>query len=248
MSAYEPRIYRSRTDPAGLQSFRVVVEETDLLISVDRAEDKVKKAARECVLSIRSQIKHQIARDSVFSKSFVPCEIGEGAEPIIRAMSEAATLAHVGPMAAVAGAVADFVGASLLPYSRNVIVENGGDIFITGESERTVEIGAGKSPLNGKIGISIPAGAQPIGVCTSSGTVGHSFSSGKADAAVVASRTAAVADAFATAIANKVRGESDIDEAIDFAQKAEGVIFAAIVVGSKIGIWGEFEIVPLRAS
>ncbi len=119
-------------------------------------------------------------------------------------MAAAAQTAGVGPMAAVAGAIAECVGRELLEFSPEVIVENGGDIFLKVSHRRTVGIFAGDSPLTGRIGIQIEARDTPLGVCTSSGTVGHSLSFGRADAVVVLAPAAALADAAATAIGNRV--------------------------------------------
>ena len=118
------------------------------------------------------------------------------APPLLRTMLSAARLAGVGPMASVAGAIAQAVGAALKPHSSSIIVENGGDCYLDMDEETTVGIYAGpRSPFSGKIGIRLTADVFPLGICTSSGTVGHSLSFGKADAVTVTARDAALADA-----------------------------------------------------
>lgn len=242
---YEPRIYREKAKPGDLESFRVVVEETDLWISVDRTSDEIVSSAKEVVRGLRADIKAEILYNPSFAKSFVPVQQRADSAAITTRMAEAARIAGVGPMASVAGAVADFVGQELKKSSSNVIVENGGDILVSTNKSRTVQIFAGRSPLSKKIGVVIPAASQPLGICTSSGTVGHSFSFGKADAVVIASETAALADAFATAIGNKIVKEEDIDRAISNAKAKDSVLFVATIKGTKMGLWGEFEVVPL---
>ncbi|UCD88074.1 MAG: UPF0280 family protein, partial [Desulfobacterales bacterium] len=101
---------------------------------------------------------------------------------------------------------------------------------------------AGKSPLSNKIGVRIDSPKSPVAVCTSSGTLGHSLSLGRADAAVVISDSAALADAAATGIGNKVSSPHNIEPAIAFGQKIEGVLGIVVIVDSKIGFWGNVEL------
>ena len=147
--------------------------------------------------------------------ALVPFPVGDDAPAIARAMAEAAAKVNVGPMAAVAGAFAEFVGRDLLKYSPEVIVENGGDIFLKSTKSRLVGVYAGEdSPLTGQVALKIEPLDTPLGVCTSSGTVGHSLSFGKADAVVALSRSTALADAAATAIGNIVKAETDVQKAL----------------------------------
>jgi len=148
----------------------------------------------------------------------------------------------VGPMAAVAGAIAECVGRELLTFSPEIIVENGGDIFIKTVRKRTVGVYAGESPLTGKIGLEIEAGDTPLGICTSSGTVGHSMSLGRADAVVVLSASTALADAAATAIGNRVNQSTDIDAAIEFGRNIGGLKGIVIIVGKSVGAWGDVKL------
>ncbi|MCJ7768867.1 MAG: UPF0280 family protein, partial [Dehalococcoidales bacterium] len=159
-----------------------------------------------------------------------------------REMATAAAKVDVGPMAAVAGAIAQFVGEELILYSSEVIIENGGDIYLKSLKDRTVAIYAGGSPLSGKIGLEIKAAETPLSICTSSGTVGHSLSLGKADAVVVASKSATLADAAATAICNIIIQPEDIQAGIEFAKHIEGLLGVVIIKDDKIGIWGNLTI------
>jgi ApbE superfamily uncharacterized protein (UPF0280 family) len=145
-------------------------------------------------------------------------------------------------MAAVAGTIAGYVGRGLAQLSEVVIVENGGDIFIQSPADRVVGVYAGHSPLSGKIGLKIKGSKTPLGVCTSSGTVGHSLSFGAADAVVVLSPQTALADATATAIGNLIQNADDIDKGIELTRSVKGVIGVLIIKGNKIGIWGDVNI------
>jgi ApbE superfamily uncharacterized protein (UPF0280 family) len=159
-------------------------------------------------------------------------------------MAKAAEKANVGPMAAVAGAFAEFVGLDLLKYSPEVIVENGGDIFLKSTKSRLVGVYAGEdSPLTGRVALKIEPLDTPLGVCTSSGTVGHSLSFGKADAVVVLSHSTALADAAATAIGNIVKAETDVQKALDFARSVKGLVGAAVIINDKMGVWGKINLI-----
>jgi hypothetical protein len=145
-------------------------------------------------------------------------------------------------MASVAGAIAEFVGSQLLAFSPEIIIENGGDIYLRSLKKRLIGIYAGKSPLTGKIGLEIDGQDTPMGICTSSGTVGHSLSFGKADAVVVLSQSATLADAAATAIGNLIIQPSDIPGGIEFAQSIDGLKGIIIIKDDKVGLWGEVKI------
>jgi hypothetical protein len=161
-------------------------------------------------------------------------------------MVKAGENAAVGPMAAIAGAVAEHAGLGLLKSTDEVIVENGGDIFIKTASPLTVGIFAGQSPLSLRIGIRVNGGPMPMGVCTSSGTVGHSLSLGMADAVCVVAESCAFADAAATAVGNLVQSIADIEFAIAKGKSIDKIQGIIIIVGEKMGIWGDLEVVPLK--
>ncbi len=240
---YQPRTYRHWGSGRRLVSYNVTFLETDLHISSRR---NLAGKARQSVRRHRAAIQQHIAQRPAFLTSLVPLSIPRDAPEIIRVMYRAAKAAGVGPMAAVAGAVAEAVGRDLLPSSPEVIVENGGDIFMLSGSARTVALYAGDSPFSGKIGIQIPAEETPLGVCTSSGTVGHSLSYGRADAVVVLAGDTALADAAATAIGNQVTSRARIEHALTLAQEIKGLAGVVIVVGDALGVWGRVELVELE--
>lgn len=239
---YEERTYRRLVKSDDLVAFEVIFKETDLLI---RASRDLFQEAREAVLKYRHQLEGYIALRPEFRTSLVPLEEDGFAPDIARTMMRASREASVGPMAAVAGAVAEAVGRDLLKSSDEVIVENGGDIFLSTRKERTVGLYAGRSPLSLKVGLVVSPELSPIGVCTSSGTVGHSLSFGKADAVCVVSSSAALADAAATAIGNVVRSKQDIERGLRRGREIGGVQGLVIVVGDEMGAWGNVRLVRL---
>ena len=236
---YEPRTYRHWIKGGDLISFNVVVKETDLYI---RASTNLKSKARKLVLKYRDSLERYIERHPAFLTSLEPLPVDDNAPHIVKAMSEAASKAEVGPMASVAGAIAEFVGTELLAFTPEIIVENGGDIYLKSPSKKIIGIYAGESPLSGKIGLEIDGADTPLGICTSSGTVGHSLSYGRADAVIVLSESATLADAAATATANLIKQPGDIPDGIELAKSIEGVSGVIIIQGDKTGLWGKVKI------
>ena len=228
-------LYREWIKSEDLAKTVVSYKESDICIM---GKKDLSKEALEALRRYREEIEDYIKRDPAFKDALEPVGAKDGAPPIIRRMIEAGRAAGVGPMAAVAGAVAEFVGKDLLKISGEIIVENGGDIFIKSSKDRRFGVFAGDSVLTGKLTFEIMAEDTPIGVCTSSGTVGHSLSFGKADAACVISKDTALADAVATKTGNIVKAAEDIEKGITFAKSIPGITGAVVIVGSKFGSWG----------
>ncbi|MDH4067801.1 MAG: UPF0280 family protein [Dehalococcoidia bacterium] len=239
---YEPRFYRHWIKDDDLVSFELTVKQTDLCI---RSRRNLKDKALDSVQKHRGSLESYIGRHPLFLTTLQPYQAEAGAPAIVKEMARVSQLAGVGPMAAVAGAIAEAIGKDLLAFSPEVIVENGGDIFMKISKKRLVGIYAGQSSFTKKIGLEIMPRETPLGVCTSSGTVGHSLSLGTADAVIVLSASTALADAAATALCNIVKCADDIPRAIEQAQSIEGLRGVITIVGDKMGIWGKVRIVPL---
>ncbi len=241
-TAYHERKYRNLVGIEGLVPFNVVVKETDLLIHTSKALQKI---ARDLVLKHRGFIESYMETYPEFRTTLVPWHIDKPAPVVVTEMAYAGQKAGVGPMAAVAGAIAEQVGKELLAYSDEVVVENGGDIFIKTGKPLTIGIYAADSPLSLKAGLLVHSEKKPAAVCTSSGTVGHSLSFGKADAVCIVSESCSLADAAATSVGNLVKAKEDIDKAIEFGKMIEGVSGIVIIIGDAAGFWGDIELVSL---
>ena len=247
---HEEREYRRWLD-TDLVTFRVSVAESDLQISAER---DLSEEAEQALLVVREELEAYVAEDPQFERTLAPHTPLPGAPPIAVEMAEAGRRCGVGPMAAVAGAVAEYVGRALLsggtagraPTSQ-VIVENGGDIFLQTARPRVAAIYAGSSPLTGRVGIRLNRVNEPLGLCTSSGTVGPSLSLGRADAAIVLAHSATLADAAATALGNRIQTADDIERGLAFIKHIAGLLGAAVVVGESLGAWGEVELVRVEA-
>jgi hypothetical protein len=223
-------------------SFRVKVKESSLFI---KAKKDLQPKAKEALFKYRSSLEDYIRRCPFFKETFHPYKVEDDAPLIVKRMSRVSFQAGVGPMAAVAGALAEFVGMELLRYTDEVIVENGGDIFVKVNSPKLIGIHAGRSPWSGKLALEVLPRMMPLGVCTSAGTFGHSMSLGKADAVVVLSSSPPLADAVATKICNSIENEDDIPKGIEKARTIEGVQGVVIIKGEKLGVWGDVRLKSL---
>jgi len=242
MPEYIQRTYR-RTVAPHLVTFEVKVMETDLLIAAER---DLSARAEELVRACRNELVGYIKRDPGFKEALRPYRVRDDAPDIACAMAAAAEVAGVGPMAAVAGAIAERVGRGLAAESPQVIVENGGDIWLQGDRERTVGVFAGRSPFTGTVAVRLAADIMPCSTCTSSGTVGPSLSFGNADAAIAVAGSGALADAAATAIGNAVHSADDVEAGIGVAEQIPGILGAVVIVGDTLAGWGRLELVKLE--
>lgn len=239
MTAHIERTYRRFLSNLIYSRYTVKISETDLYVLTD---SDLRETAYHSALGYRAQIEEYIRYHPEFKTSLIPLPIDNLAPDIVREMLEAAKRAAVGPMASVAGAIAEHVGRDLKAYSSNVIVENGGDIYLNIKDDISIGIFAGDSPLSGRIALTIAATETPLGLCTSSGTVGHSLSFGIADAVCIKSQSASLADAAATSVANLIRKKSDVRKGLDRAMAIKGVLGVLIVTGDTLAIQGSMEL------
>lgn len=242
MTEHQERFYRSQISSPDWISFTIQVKESDLWV---RARKDLSGEGYGRVYQYRHALETYIRLNPEFKDSLQPLALDSLAPPIIQAMLRAAQTAGVGPMASVAGAVAQYVGQDLLAHSPDVIVENGGDLFVLCQEPVTVGIYAGNSPLSGRLGIHLNPSPDPAGLCTSSGTVGHSLSFGKADAVTILSPSAILSDAVASAVGNRVQTSRDIPAALEWAQKIPEVEGVLIIIGDQMGVWGKMELVSI---
>lgn len=241
MTGHQPRSYRRTLASDDLVAFEVALAETDLLILAAR---RLPQQARAAVRQTRRQIETHAALHPEFLSARQPLPVPGYLPTVVLRMYEAGQRADTGPMAAVAGAIAEHVARALRAETAQVIVENGGDLFLISERERLVAVRAGRSPLDGRVALAVPAGE--VAVCTSSGTVGHSDSAGRADAVVVAADDGALADALATATGNRVKAPEDAEKAIAWARRRAELRHILIICGETVATWGEFEVRPIR--
>ena len=235
---YEERIYRSIINKDNLTSYNIKISESDLFISSDT---NLAVLAEKSLIQHRYSLENYIRNHPEFRTSLLPLPGDHLAQPIVRSMISKSKICGVGPMASVAGAISEFVGYDLLDATENLIIENGGDIFLHSKNKLNVAIYAGESTLSYKVNLIVKSEDTPLGICTSSATVGPSFSFGKADAVCVISTSATLADAAASAIGNRVKSKKNIKFALDYGIKIPGVKGIVIICGNDMGAIGEVE-------
>lgn len=216
---------------------RLIIQQT---IATVIAEERFIPMAEEEVFLQRQNLEEYIHKHPEFLTSLKPCESVHDAPPIVQDMADRASKVSVGPMAAVAGAIAEYVVKALIRKgASHVIFDNGGDIAMCIDRPVVVGIYAGRSTFK-SLGLRFMPEGRIIGICTSSATVGHSLSLGRADAAIVISPDVILADAAATALGNAItRCASDhIEKALDRVM-ADGITGMMTIMGESFGLCGE---------
>lgn len=254
------RFYRAAMG-GRFRSWLLSYKESDLWIGVspESWRQEMEDVARDALRDARSQIEGyappqprveaapgDVGGHDLFLRSFSPLPDDPAAPSVVRAMLKAGIAADVGPMAAVAGAIAAHVGRALQAafVCDEVLVENGGDLWLSFKKLLVIAVFAGTSPLSGRFGVELSPALSPCGLCTSSGTVGPSLSFGYADASVILCRNAALADAWATASCNAVQTADDIDPVLSMLKTKSEILASLIVVGDRMGIQGQFRMRP----
>ena len=108
---YQPRTYRHQVKDIDLITFTVKLRETDLCI---RARQDLSREALQITQKHRASIEQYIMRHPEFLTALSPLPVDDHAPEIVKEMLLAAQTVSLGPMAAVAGAVAEWVGKELL--------------------------------------------------------------------------------------------------------------------------------------
>lgn len=192
------------------------------------------------LLRERAALEAYIRRQPLFGKSLVPVEVLPDAPETAQRMAAAARLAGVGPMAAVAGAMAQrAVEAAVAAGAREAVVDNGGDVFAVVTAGLRVQLDAGDAAIGRRLALVLEPEMTPLAVCSSSSRMGHSLSLGDCDLATVVASDAALADAAATRAANMVKDEASMQEALDAVGRIEGVQGVLIVRDARVGMVGK---------
>ena len=239
------RTYRGALKPAKDETaFRVVVEESDLHVVARR---DLRLEITQFLNEIRGTLKNYILLHPDFVTSLVPLPSDPDAPPLATAMLHAAQTCQVGPMACVAGAIAQAVADRMAILSPDILVENGGDLFLRSTRERLVALLA--SPIQGaNLALRLSPKDFPVSLCASSATIGHSLSFGAADLVTVKAKSGALADAAATALGNLAQSADALPRVLERAQElaCAGVLGVFVQVDGKIGVWGDMELAVLE--
>ena len=234
------RTYRTQMKSDDLVYFGVSLKETDLYIGADTDLSAI---CTETVAQLRGELEAYIDRHPEFLRALSPISIYRNAPEIALRMAQAAKIAGVGPMAAVAGAFSQMLAERVDGLCSNLLIENGGDLYIKTDRSRHVAIYAGENKFKDNVKILMKAQESPMSICTSSGKFGHSLSFGLADSVTVFSKNAFLADAAATSVCNRVRSASDIEPALHFAMAMECILGVLIIAEEKLGMIGNIELI-----
>jgi len=248
---YQNKFYRNFEDSSRWVNFQVKVDTTDLFISGNCDDTKnfqgIKKMTQSAfkkVKQLRKDLDNHLKQNESFLFSFRPLKIFKTDSFLVKRMYQASNLAQVGPMAAVAGGIAELVGKTLLKESKEIMVENGGDLWLKVSEEVIINIFTNNIFFKDKINLKIYSKQTPAGICTSSGRLGPSFSYGRADAVTILAKDAFLADAVATSAANKIKIKKDIEPTLDYALSIAGVWGVVVVLGDQLALKGDLELVP----
>jgi uncharacterized protein len=213
----------------------IVYKDAKLRVACPRSDVVESELVRQ-----RELLEGYIRRQPEFRSSLVPISLLEDAPEIARRMQAAAQATGVGPMAAVAGAMAEACArAALAAGAREAIVENGGDLYASSPEPVVVGIYARDSKVSGRLAFEVPPQMMPLALCSSSSTMGHSLSFGDCDLATIAAQDAALADAAATLACNSVASAADFDRVLATVSRVPGVLGLLLVKGDDLAICGE---------
>ena len=221
----------------------MVLEETDLWVT---GQKDLSGEILQYVQKLRTDIKNHARTHPGFISALKPLENQADGPEIVTRMSNASALLDIGPMASVAGGIAQMVAEKFSRQSPELVVENGGDIYMYSSRERTVGLLA--EPGEGVLlGLRIPPDKFPCALCSSSSRIGHSLSLGEGDLVAVMAPDGCIADAAATALANRLKGKKGLNKMLAYAQTLQEIGISG-VFGQKdgeIGAWGDMELVSL---
>ncbi|MEJ2251547.1 MAG: UPF0280 family protein [Candidatus Lokiarchaeota archaeon] len=236
-----------------MKTYKHHFSEKESDITIISESKKAIELAKESFFYHRRILEEYVMKNEEFQKSFSPVDTSSKSE-IIQLMSNASFICGVGPMATVAGALADLMLHAMDKKEKSgyeinnpkeirvKLIENGGELSIDSELPMKVGLFAGKNPLNLNIGFNIEKKDCPIGIGTSSGTIGHAISLGESDAVTIFAKNATLADGGATKIGNVIKGE-DIEKSIkvglDLVDDLDWIKGAFISRKDKVGYTGK---------
>ena len=235
---YQERFYRHALK--GLNTCEVAYKESDLYIVSNNALDQ--DALKAALIKYYSVIDAYAKEHAEFVTSLTPLIPDASAPCIVQDMTTASRSAGIGPFSTVAGAIAHYLGRDFMDKTDELLIENGGDIFININQPKRIGLYLGESFTKPTLTMTIASRGEPFGICSSSATIGHSLNFGTADLVTIIARDALIADAFATHYSNRIHTQADAHAVLDEAIKnplIEGIVIAAC---KKLFFWGALQI------
>lgn len=233
---YQERFYRQQV--SSKYKLEVCFLQSDILICSDKEIDKA--IADQALKNYYRQIEACIEKNPAFRTSLIPLNEDIESPAIVRDMLSASKLSGIGPFSAVAGAVAQHLGQGLLKFCSEIMVENGGDIFLKINDDKILSVYSGSKPES--ITLKIRKRAHAFGIASSSASIGPSLNFGNAEVLTVIAKDAIIADTFATAFSNKIKKPADVDKVLKEAKKLDFIEAMVIVFGGKAFLQGDIEL------
>lgn len=220
---------------------QIDLDESHIRLTTDLKNNNLKNYIKK----IRYELKKYIIKNQDFIISLEPLKIPNEEIPlIVKKMYESSKIADVGPMASVAGTISEMsINHLIKNNSTYSIVENGGDIAIINDKETICGIYSNNNIIGNQIAFKLKPRKKALGICTSSGKIGHSISFGQSDSLTVISKSSSISDALATRIANDVNGNSNEDKisnALETCEKYKEFFNGVLIIsGDNIGTIGK---------
>ncbi len=236
----DKELYRVRVSKKSKFSWKILYKYSDLFIS---CSEDLSDIIFDRLAEFYNIIEKEIKENPAFEKSLSPLPEGSGGIWIVSEMYNSAKAFNVGPMAAVAGSLCEFIGRDIKEDVKYLIIENGGDAYIRSKKDIITSVFFKSRYFKNDLKIKIKKKLLPCGMAASSGTFGHSLSLGKSDIALVIAKNAIIADAAATAFANLIREPDDLKKAVNFMRNNKEIFGLLAIKDEKIAVYGQIELV-----
>jgi len=218
-------------------SCEIVIGSTRALVITDNHE--YVEICREEIIKQRNDLTEHIRKNPVFFYSLESVDCKRKDPEIVRMMSRASYFAGVGPMASVAGAISQLALERMTEAgSSHVVINNGGDICMKPGKNVTVGLFAGEGKRQNDLCVRVPKN-RAVSICSSSSKMGHSLSFGNCDLATVIGKRGEICDAMATAVANRIKTEDDIEPELNASVKRKGIYKVIASINGKMGFAGK---------
>lgn len=236
----DKELYRVRVSKKSKFSWKISYKYSDLFIS---SSEDVSAIITGRLSEFYNIIEKEIKKNPAFEKSLSPFPYASDSNWIISEMNDAAKAFNVGPMAAVAGALCEFIARDIKDDVRYLIIENGGDAYIRSKKDIITSVFFKSLYFKDDLKIKISKTLLPCGIASSSGVFGHSTSLGKSDIALVIAKDAITADAAATAFANLIKKPEDLEDAVNLMKINKEILGLLAVKDEKIAVYGQVELI-----
>jgi hypothetical protein len=238
MLSYQARLYRLLHKSQF--SLEIVYKESDIYLDCSKPLEK--NFVKGLVKKYYEEIEKYAKDNPRFLTSLSPLEEDKAAPPIVQEMISASKISGIGPFSSVAGAISWYIGKDLANFCDEIILENGGDLFLKINEDKRVGLYLGEGIIPQMLTIKIKKRGYPFGICSSSSRIGHSLNFGRADLVTVIASNSILADTFATSFSNRVKRAKDVDNLFTEARTYPFIQGLIVVFGGKITMWGDLEL------